>query len=664
MRSGSAASSSLGPSKLSSMTSAPLTPTPENGTPGGSNKEAQQSGFFSNVFSAAQTAANNLSNTITNTALPGQNRSRSGTNEAPITKPMDDVEVETPDDSPFRSNAPPKEPAVKTLGQGDLSLEALGISLTPQAANTPTTARFDDAYALGRSATVGTNGDMDRSGLEPPGLSVTSDQANAVTPAVDDITVTDPLAVYEPSVIGDQSPQNGSVFEGKTGRSNSIRSALGAPIRRHRGSSVATGTTVGAALAASTAANSVAGGPQPKVTGFAVASKKRNRDFHQLFKSVPEDDYLIEDYSCALQREILAHGRLYVSEGHLCFSSNIFGWVTTLVMSFDEIVSVEKRSTALLFKNGLMISTLHSKNVFASFASRDSTYDLIVGIWKLGHPSLRSSLNGVRIEEAGGGDKTEKDDGDSAVHSGSESGDGSDEEIYDEDEEYDDPESFEEGDDEEAGSESPEKPAVRKPTGKQKPPGGDGVAEKKDACVGGAVVDYPGPITHAPTECLDSDLHYEKVIADEVVQAPLGKIYNLMFGPASTIWLSNWLTNDMKCLELMMEEKRGLAQDNKTRVYSYIKPLYASMGPKSTKCITTEVLDTLDLDKCVSVTVSTQTPDVPSGNIFLTKTKYCLTWAEGNATRIQMNCAIEWSGKSWLKGMFSLLATAIPRLPN
>ncbi|RJE16664.1 GRAM domain protein, partial [Aspergillus sclerotialis] len=61
----------------------------------------------------------------------------------------------------------------------------------------------------------------------------------------------------------------------------------------------------------------------PRLTGFAVASKKRNRDFHQLFRSVPEDDYLIEDYSCALQREIILAGRIYVSEGHICFSSNI-----------------------------------------------------------------------------------------------------------------------------------------------------------------------------------------------------------------------------------------------------------------------------------------------------------------------------------------------------
>ena len=30
------------------------------------------------------------------------------------------------------------------------------------------------------------------------------------------------------------------------------------------------------------------------VTGFAVASNKRNEDFHELFPSVPEDDCLIE----------------------------------------------------------------------------------------------------------------------------------------------------------------------------------------------------------------------------------------------------------------------------------------------------------------------------------------------------------------------------------
>jgi len=99
-----------------------------------------------------------------------------------------------------------------------------------------------------------------------------------------------------------------------------------------------------------------------------------------------------------------------------------------------------------------------------------------------------------------------------------------------------------------------------------------------------------------------------------------------------------------------MDDKKPLGLDNKVRTYSYIKPLNGAIGPRQTKCICTENLDSLDLEKAVSVTISTQTPDVPSGNVFSVKTKYCLSWAEGNGTRLQMSCTIEWTGKSWLKG--------------
>jgi len=38
--------------------------------------------------------------------------------------------------------------------------------------------------------------------------------------------------------------------------------------------------------------------------------------------------YDLPDYGCALQREILVQGRIYISENHICFHANIFGWVT------------------------------------------------------------------------------------------------------------------------------------------------------------------------------------------------------------------------------------------------------------------------------------------------------------------------------------------------
>jgi hypothetical protein len=390
----------------------------------------------------------------------------------------------------------------------------------------------------------------------------------------------------------------------------------------------------------------------PKLTGFAIASKKRNRDFHTIFKSVPDDDYLIEDYSCALQREILAHGRLYVSEGHICFSSNILGWTTTLVMSFDEIVSVEKRSTALLFKNGLMISTLHAKHIFASFTSRDATYDLIVNIWKLGHPTLTSTLNGVRLEGTGG-DKTEKLDAEpAAVDPEEQAGSESDEESEEDGEEF-----YEEDEHESPPNGRPAEPAVvegeadKAVTRKVSAMTTNGAAPvlAKDAAPPAGAADFPGPATHAPTECGDASTHFDRVVGDDIVPAPIGKVYSLLFGQESVTWMSNWLTDNQKSMDLQLEPRKPLTLESRTRTFTHIKPLGGSIGPKQTKCINVETLDNLDFEKAINLTVSTQTPDVPSGNVFSVKTKYCLSWAENNSTRVQVNCTIEWTGKSWLK---------------
>lgn len=655
-RRGRSGSASLVPSKLSTIYSAPLTPTPENGIPTPANPA---SGFFGSVLSAAQNAANTLTSTIQNTNIsPGVTKNRglnSTQSQQSIQVEDDKVEVEPSVEASVGKAMESHEPAVKTLGTGDLSLSHLGIEPTIRS-TTPTKPNFPDQI------------DVNRSRSESAPAEATPVKTSGEVPWDD---TQRPQSVYqgsEPPSHGDKTPPPASLHEDSTGihRSGSIRSAIGRHNRK-RGSTNGTGgtgNTIGAALASANAALSQPGSVSnaPKLTGFAVASKKRNRDFHALFKSVPDDDYLIEDYSCALQREILAHGRLYVSEGHLCFSSNILGWVTTLVMSFDEIVSVEKRSTALLFKNGLMISTLHAKHIFASFTSRDSTYDLIVKIWKLGHPELQSSLNGVRLDETGG-DKTEKVDAQSIIggdHSASVSadedgdGDGDEDEsddgedVYDEDEDDDDLPAPSQVADPPLLESALEKSVSRKPSGavtaslpNDKP---------KDAPAGAPSQDFPGPATHAPTDCGDADAHYKKIVGDDVIPAPLGKVYDLMFGPTAVTWMSKWLTVDQKCTDLQSEDKKGLTLDNRTRNYTYIKPLSGSIGPKQTKCIVSENLESLDLEKSVNILVTTQNPDVPSGNIFSVKTKYCLSWAENNATRVQINCIVEWTGKSWLKG--------------
>ncbi|GME99100.1 unnamed protein product [[Candida] boidinii] len=86
-------------------------------------------------------------------------------------------------------------------------------------------------------------------------------------------------------------------------------------------------------------------------TQYRYAASKRNADFHTLFPNIPTDDRLLDDFSCALSREFLIQGRLYVSEHYLGFNSNFLGWVTNVVISHDDISNFEKKVTAGFFPN-------------------------------------------------------------------------------------------------------------------------------------------------------------------------------------------------------------------------------------------------------------------------------------------------------------------------
>ncbi|KAE8356160.1 hypothetical protein BDV28DRAFT_2953 [Aspergillus coremiiformis] len=654
------------PSKLSNSVSA-LGPTIEEAkaaskvTPG-----PQQSGFFSSVFSAAQNAASTFSS-----SLNSQSKARS-----PAQQVLSESEISLANDGGTSQNEmqDPSKPeqkkplAIETLGTGDLDFSHLDIAVPPGGSlSTP------DGVVITKPAVPSEKRknaavyqrDEEAARLED------RHAARAVTMAYEKPSEISPMPPSEESLelqstnslprdaAGDHTSPCGSIVDGepRRSRSGSVRSRL--TRQRHRGSSAATASTAAVAAAAAGASMSALGIPGgnasvPRLTGFAVASKKRNRDFHQLFRSVPEDDYLIEDYSCALQREIILAGRIYVSEGHICFSSNILGWVTTLVISFDEIVAIEKESTAMVFPNAIAIQTLHARHTFRSLLSRESTYDLMINIWKINHPALKSSLNGTRVDQ-GTGDKTEK--------AGEESDAGSDDEdeIYDEDEDGDNADSFyEPGDASVNGSDKslPIKGLSREASGNLAVNGATSITPNTngDSNAGkpsneGADRDFPGPAAHTPTTYTDPAGQYDKVVKDEIIPAPLGKVYSYIFGPASINFVPKFLVDNQKSGELQFDtESGGLTNESKTRQYSYIKPLNGSIGPKQTKCISTENLDFFDLEKAVLVTLSTQTPDVPSGNVFCTKTKYLFTWAANNQTRFLMTCTIEWSGKSWLKG--------------
>ncbi|KAI5637650.1 GRAM domain-containing protein [Phthorimaea operculella] len=117
-------------------------------------------------------------------------------------------------------------------------------------------------------------------------------------------------------------------------------------------------------------------------TSLYPTYKSKSDDFKRLFKDLPDDERLIVDYSCALQKDILAHGRLYASQNYLCFYASIFGWETNVTLRWKDVTAITKEKTALVIPNAILVCTEGEKNFLTSFSGRDKAYLMLFRIWQ------------------------------------------------------------------------------------------------------------------------------------------------------------------------------------------------------------------------------------------------------------------------------------------
>ncbi|MFT7812354.1 GRAM domain-containing protein 1C [Arapaima gigas] len=122
--------------------------------------------------------------------------------------------------------------------------------------------------------------------------------------------------------------------------------------------------------------------------------QQRNEEFKKLFKDLPESEWLIMDFACALQRDILLQGRLYLSENWLCFHSNVF-WGTTLKIPLQDIKAMSREKTAKIIPNAIQINTNVEKLFFSSFSAREKSFQAIFRLWQntlMDKPLTRADL--------------------------------------------------------------------------------------------------------------------------------------------------------------------------------------------------------------------------------------------------------------------------------
>uniref|UniRef100_A0A8C6W842 GRAM domain containing 2A n=1 Tax=Nannospalax galili TaxID=1026970 RepID=A0A8C6W842_NANGA len=121
---------------------------------------------------------------------------------------------------------------------------------------------------------------------------------------------------------------------------------------------------------------------------------KYNQQYHKLFKDIPLEEMVLKVCSCALQRDLLLQGRLYISPNWLCFHASLFGKDIKVVIPVVSVQMIKKHKMARLLPNGLAITTnTNQKYIFVSLLSRDSVYDMLRRVCTHLQPSSKKSLS-------------------------------------------------------------------------------------------------------------------------------------------------------------------------------------------------------------------------------------------------------------------------------
>uniref|UniRef100_A0A8D1N9L0 VASt domain-containing protein n=1 Tax=Sus scrofa TaxID=9823 RepID=A0A8D1N9L0_PIG len=418
--------------------------------------------------------------------------------------------------------------------------------------------------------------------------------------------------------------------------------------------------------------------------------KQRNEDFRKLFKQLPDSERLIVDYSCALQRDILLQGRLYLSENWICFYSNIFRWETLLTVRLKDICSMTKEKTARLIPNAIQVCTDSEKHFFTSFGARDRTYMMMFRLWQnalLEKPLCPKELWHFVHQCYGNELGLTSDDEDYVPPDDDVNTMGYCEEIPVEENEVND--SSSKSSIETKPDASPQLPkksitnSTLTSTGSSEAPvsfdglpleeevlEGDGSLEKELAIdnIIGEKIEIIAPVTSPsldfndnediPTELSDSsDTHDEGEVqafyedlsgrqyVNEVFNFSVDKLYDLLFtdSPFQRDFMEQRRFSDI-IFHPWKKEENG----NQSRVILYTITLTNPLAPKTATVRETQTMYKASQEsECYVIDAEVLTHDVPYHDYFYTINRYTLTRVARNKSRLRVSTELRYRKQPW-----------------
>lgn len=75
-------------------------------------------------------------------------------------------------------------------------------------------------------------------------------------------------------------------------------------------------------------------------------------------------------------------GHLYITDNYFAFYSNVFGFVTKLLIPVVSVAKISKEKTVKIIPNAIGVATADERHVFGSFMSREAAYRLMINVWR------------------------------------------------------------------------------------------------------------------------------------------------------------------------------------------------------------------------------------------------------------------------------------------
>lgn len=85
--------------------------------------------------------------------------------------------------------------------------------------------------------------------------------------------------------------------------------------------------------------------------------------------------------------DILLQGYLYITKNYIAFYSNVFGYVTKLLIPITSVTKISKEKTVKIIPNAIAVVTSDERLVFSNFLSRESAFQLMIRVWKDAMPN-------------------------------------------------------------------------------------------------------------------------------------------------------------------------------------------------------------------------------------------------------------------------------------